>query len=94
MRLSKLQNGHGVRQRLLLRLTRILTQSEPFDVVKTFSYRPEYFGRHFCDFGHAFGVQQSGPSANEIVWRLHRQFATVSLLNQRPPRGRVVPSRS
>jgi hypothetical protein len=52
MRLSKLQTGHGVRQKFLLRLTRILTFSEPFDVVKTFTYRPEYFGRHFCDLGH------------------------------------------
>ena len=30
----------------------VLTLSEPFDVVKTFTYRPEYFGKHFCDLGH------------------------------------------
>lgn len=52
MRLSKLQNGHGIRQKVLLRLARVLTLSEPFDVVKTFTYRPEYFGKHFCDLGH------------------------------------------
>ena len=53
MRLAKLQTGHGIRQRLLLTLTRILTRSEPFDVVKTFTYRPEFFGRYFCNLGHA-----------------------------------------
>lgn len=52
MRLSKLKTGHGVRQKFLLRLTRILTASEPVDVVKTFTYRPHYFGRYFCDLGH------------------------------------------
>jgi len=52
MRLSKLQTGHGLRQRLALRLTYLLTLSEPFVVVKTFTYRPDYFGKHFCDLGH------------------------------------------
>lgn len=52
MRLSKLQTGHGIRQKFLLGLTSVLTLSEPFDVVKTFTYRPEYFGKHFCDLGH------------------------------------------
>ena len=52
MRLSKLQTGHGIRQKAVLRLTKVLTLSEPLDVVKTFTYRPEYFGKHFCDLGH------------------------------------------
>lgn len=52
MRLSKLQTGHGVRQKFVLGLTSVLTLSEPFDVVKTFTYRPEYFGKPFCDLGH------------------------------------------
>ena len=52
MRLSKLRNGHGIRQKFLLGLTSVLTLSEPFDVVKTFTYRPEYFGKPFCDLGH------------------------------------------
>ena len=59
MRLSKLQTGHGIRQRLLLKLTHLLTLAEPYDVVKTFSYRPDYFGRHFCYLGHAL---LRGPS--------------------------------
>lgn len=59
MRLAKLRTGHGIRQRLLLTLARVLTRSEPFDVVKTFTYRPQYFGRHFCELGHAI---LRGPS--------------------------------
>jgi len=51
MRLSKLQTGHGIRQKFLLRLTSVLLLAEPFDVVKTFTYRPEYFGKYFCDLG-------------------------------------------
>ena len=66
MRLSKLQTGHGIRQKFLLRLTHVLTWSEPFDVVKAFTYRPEYFGKHFCDLGMiSYVVLQNGPSANE-----------------------------
>jgi hypothetical protein len=59
MRLAKLKTGHGIRQRLLLTLTRVLTRSEPLDVVKTFTYRPQYFGRYFCELGHAI---LRGPS--------------------------------
>src|SRR4029079_13074003 len=52
MRLSKLRTGHGIRQKFLLGLTSVLTLAEPFDVVKTFTYRPEDFGKPFCDLGH------------------------------------------
>lgn len=52
MRLRKLQNGHGVRQRLVFGLSYLITFAEPVDVVKAFSYRPYIFGRSFCDLGH------------------------------------------
>jgi hypothetical protein len=66
MRLSKLQTGHGVRQKFLLGLTTVLTLSEPFDVVKTFTYRPEYFGKHFCDLATIYCAGlPNGPSVKE-----------------------------
>lgn len=52
MRLSTLENGHRLPQKLLLGLARLITNSEPVDVVRVFMYRPEYFGKLFCDLGH------------------------------------------
>jgi hypothetical protein len=53
MRLSTVESGHRLPQRLLLGLIHIITLSEPVDILKIFMYRPEYFGKHFCDLGHA-----------------------------------------
>ena len=53
MRLPILDNGHRAPQKLLLDLIRLVTRSEPVDVVKVFMYRPEFFGKPFCDLGHA-----------------------------------------
>ena len=58
MRLAKLENGHGLTEKLILHLIRELSLT-PFDVVKTFMYRPDYFGRPFCDFAQAV---MRGPS--------------------------------
>lgn len=59
MRLSVLDNGHRVPQKLLLGFTRLVTHSEPVDVIKVFMYRPEFFGKPFCDLAH---VLQRGSS--------------------------------
>ena len=59
MRLPILDSGHRAPQKLLLDLTRLVTRSEPVDVVKVFMYRPEFFGKPFCDLGH---VVLRGPS--------------------------------
>jgi hypothetical protein len=53
MRLSKVEFGHRWTQKLLLVCIRIITFSAPVDIIKIFMYRPEYFGRPFCDLGHA-----------------------------------------
>lgn len=57
MRLSNVDSGHRLPQKLLLKLSGVL--SEPLDVTKTFMYRPEFFGKPFCDLGH---VILRGPS--------------------------------
>jgi hypothetical protein len=59
VRLSILDTGHRPSQKLLLGLTCLVTNSEPVDVIKVFMYRPEYFGKPFCDLAH---VIMRGPS--------------------------------
>jgi len=59
LRLSKLDNGHRLPQKLLLGVSSLITLSAPMDVVRVFMYRPEYYGRPFCDLAHA---AMRGPS--------------------------------
>lgn len=53
MRLNVVELQHRLPQRVMLLLARILLQASPPDVLKTFTYRPNYFGRPFCDLAHA-----------------------------------------
>lgn len=59
MRLPRLENGHRMPQKLILSLSRLVSFSEPMDVVRVFMYRPEFFGKAFCDLAH---VILRGPS--------------------------------
>ena len=59
MRLSKVESGHRPPQKLLLGFSSLITLSAPMDVVRVFMYRPEYFGRTFCELAH---VMLRGPS--------------------------------
>jgi hypothetical protein len=52
MRLQKVESGHRLQQKLFLLLIQFISFRKPFDVVKLFMYRPEYFGRNFCSLGH------------------------------------------
>jgi hypothetical protein len=53
------ESGHRPPQKLLLGFSSLITLSAPLDVVRVFMYRPEYFGRTFCDLAH---VMLRGPS--------------------------------
>ena len=53
MRLSTVESGHRLPQKLLLGFIHAITFSKPLDIIKIFMYRPEYFGKPFCVFGHA-----------------------------------------
>ncbi len=60
MRLQKVESGHRVQEKLFLLFIQLISFRKPFDVVKLFLYRPEYFGRNFSSLGHAV---LRGPSA-------------------------------
>ncbi|MBC7542022.1 MAG: hypothetical protein H7338_04755 [Candidatus Sericytochromatia bacterium] len=47
MRLKNVSNGHRWPQKLKLAMIRLLSRFEAPDVVKTLSYRPEFFGQPF-----------------------------------------------
>jgi hypothetical protein len=53
MRLSRVEHGHRLPQKLLLSFVHAITFSAPADIIKLFMYRPEYFGKPFCDLAHA-----------------------------------------
>lgn len=50
MRLTILNDGHALPQRLKMKLMSV-TGIPVLDVVRTFMYRPDFFGRPFCDLG-------------------------------------------
>jgi hypothetical protein len=49
MRLSKVEHGHKLKQRLILRFIKLVSKMEPPDVVKTLFYRPDFFGDRFSE---------------------------------------------
>ena len=59
MRLSKVEHGHRLPEKLKLGLIRVLSGQRVPDVVKTLFYRPEVFGRPVSDWTQAV---MRGPS--------------------------------
>jgi hypothetical protein len=78
MRLSRVDAGHRLPQKLVLGFIHVITLSEPVDIIKIFIYRPEFFGKPFCDLGHAV---RRGPSQWSIGER-ELFGAFTSKLNQ------------
>jgi len=46
MRIAKVEHGHTLRQRMLLRLIRVMSGFRAPDVVRTLMYRRSFFGAH------------------------------------------------
>jgi len=65
MRLAILEHGHSRRNRLGLRAMRALTGTEPADAIKTFLYRPAFFGRPWTYLLHAVMEGESDWSPGE-----------------------------
>ncbi len=59
MRLSVLERGHRLKEKLVLTMIRVVSGAPPVDVIKVLMYRPERFGRPFSAW-----IQSSlrGPS--------------------------------
>ena len=55
MRLHKVERGHRLRHKLLLRMIGVLSgdPAQPYDVVKVLLYRPEFFGQSYADLVQA-----------------------------------------
>jgi hypothetical protein len=80
VRLRCVESGHDPGQTAVLEGIRAASGREPVDVVRTLHYRPEVFGRPFCD---ALELSMRGesdwtPGERELF------AAYVSSLNQCP----------
>jgi hypothetical protein len=62
MRLHTVETGHRLPQKLILRMIRLLSgdPDQPFDVIKTMLYRPEFFGKPYSELLHSV---MRGPSS-------------------------------
>ena len=80
MRLGVLDRGHGPKQRLALRVMRLVGRTEPDPVAKTSLYRPELFGRPWLRFAHSVmrGPSDWSDAERELL------AAFVSRLNECP----------
>ena len=78
MRVRAVEHHHGMKQKLMLALIRVVSGRRVPDVVKTLMYRPEFFGRAQCEWTQAV---MRGPSDWSIGER--ELFAAfTSKLNQ------------
>ena len=62
MRLNRVESSHRLPQKLILRMIRLMSgdPDQPYDVVKTMLYRPEFFGKPYSEILQAV---MRGPSS-------------------------------
>lgn len=63
IRLPKVAHGHGLKERLVLGVLRVVSRRKPPDVVRTLLYRRDYWGDRFND---VLQLVMRGPSAWSI----------------------------
>lgn len=78
MRLTSVEHGHRLQQKLVLALIRAVMRVRVPDIVRTLFYRPEFFGKHISAWTQAV---MRGPSEWSVGER--ELFAAfTSRLNQ------------
>jgi hypothetical protein len=78
MRLKVVERGGRIADRVMFAVIRVLSGFRAPDVVRTLSYRPEFFGRHHRAHTHAV---MRGPATWPVGER-ELMAAFVSRLNQ------------
>ena len=78
MRLRRVEHGHGLRQKLILGMIRVINRRRAPDILRTLFYRPEFLGKPMSEWTQAV---MRGPSDWSVAER--ELFAAfVSKLNQ------------
>jgi hypothetical protein len=65
MRLSIVEHGHTVRQKLLMAIRRVLSGMRVPDIVRTLQYRPRFFGQPISSWTQAVMRGESEWSVGE-----------------------------
>jgi hypothetical protein len=78
MRLEILDRGHTLRMKAVLKLIGVMSGAPAPDVVKTLTYRPEFFGK---PMGTVFQEVMRGPSEWSVAER-EMMAAYVSKVNE------------
>jgi hypothetical protein len=53
MRLTRLNNAHSIKHKLILSVMRLMMRTDPPDVMRLLFYRPAFFGKPFGEVTHA-----------------------------------------
>jgi len=78
MRLKRVETGHGLKHKIIFALIRLITRRRAPDIVRTLTYRPEFFGGNMNEWTDAV---MRGPSDWSVADR--ELFASfTSKLNQ------------
>ncbi len=80
MRLARLNNGHGLKHKLILKMMGLMMRSDPPDVMRMLFYRSGFLGKPFGDLTHTVMRESKEWSLGEC--ELFAAF--VSRLNQCP----------
>jgi hypothetical protein len=79
MRLERLNTGHSLGSKVMLRIGRLVLGADPYDVVKMLSYRPAFLGKRMNALCQSV---MRGKASEWSVGERELFAAFVSRLNQ------------